>query len=228
MEPRANQATERPGGSQVRRNQMRLKTLVTISIYALLISGCGGKVRYPNYYALSIPPPPNAAMPVARQPATLAVRRFETPAYLRQGRIVYRENPNQIGFYEYHRWAADPGAVVTTAVVDSLRSSRLFTSVGPYYSDERPDYLLTGRLERLDEIDYASGVKVEARLSAELTNMRTGAVIWSGEASETSKVDRRKVDSVVAEMNTALQASVQRLLASMQEHVARAETAMRP
>jgi uncharacterized lipoprotein YmbA len=207
---------------------MTLKTVATTCICALLlISGCAGKVRYPNYYALSIPPAPQADPLGSRQPATLAVRRFETPAYLRQGRIVYRENPDQIGFYEYHRWASDPGASITTAVIDSLRSSHLFTSIAPYASDERPDYLLTGRLERLDEIDYGGGIRVEARLSAELTNLRTGAVVWTGSASETSKVDQRHVNSVVSEMSAALQASIQRLLASMQIQVSSAETAAR-
>ncbi len=206
---------------------MRLKTLVTTCTCALLLSGCAGKVRYPNYYALSIAPAAQADPPVSRQSATLAVRRFETPAYLRQGRIVYRESPDQIGFYEYHRWASDPGAAVTTALIDSLRSSHLFASVGPYASEQRPDYLLTGRLERLDEIDYGGGVKVEARLSAELTNLRTGAVVWTGDASQTSKVDQRNVSSVVSEMNAALQVSIQRLLKGMHEQVSSAEAAAR-
>ena len=206
---------------------MRLKTLVTTCTCALLLSGCAGKVRYPNYYALSIAPAAQVDPPVSRQSATLAVRRFETPAYLRQGRIVYRESPDQIGFYEYHRWASDPGAAVTTALIDSLRSSHLFASVGPYASEQRPDYLLTGRLERLDEIDYGGGVKVEARLSAELTNLRTGAVVWTGDASQTSKVDQRNVNSVVSEMNAALQVSIQRLLKGMHEQVSSAEAAAR-
>jgi uncharacterized lipoprotein YmbA len=197
---------------------MRLKSLAIANACAcmLLMAACAGKVRYPNYYSLSIPPAPMADPPAARQPATLAVRRFETPAYLRQGRIVYREAPDEIGFYEYHRWAADPGTAVTTAVIDSLRSSDLFSSVGPYASEQRPDYLLTGRVERLDEIDYGGRVRVEARLSAELTNMRTGAVVWTGSANQTSNVDTRNVNSVVSEMNTAVQGSIQRLLAGMQ------------
>ena len=208
---------------------MRLKFLAITNacICALLMTACAGKVRYPNYYALSIPPAPMADPPAARQSATLAVRRFETPAYLRQGRIVYREAPDEIGFYEYQRWAADPGTAVTTAVIDSLRSSHSFASVGPYASEQRPDYLLTGRLERLDEIDYGGGVKVEARLSAELTNLRTGAVVWTGDASQTSKVDQRSVNAVVTEMNAAVQESIQRLLASFQEQISSAEAATR-
>ena len=201
---------------------LRNSGIATATSLALLISGCVGKVRYPDYHTLSIAPAPPTDPPVSGQPA-LAVRRFETSAYLRQGRIVYRENPDQIGFYEYHRWASDPGLAVTTAVMDSLRAGHLFASVGPYASEQRPDYLLTGRLEQLDEIDYGGGVKVEARLSAELTDLRTGAIVWAGDASQASKVDQRNVNSVVAEMSAAVQTSVQRLTASMQERVSTTE-----
>ena len=69
---------------------MTTKTLASACTVILSMAGCGGKIRYPNYYTLEIPPPPRPAMSDARLPVTLAVRRFETPPYLRQGRIVYR------------------------------------------------------------------------------------------------------------------------------------------
>ena len=59
----------------------------------------------------------------------VAVQRFETPAYLRQGRIIYRQSPEQVGFYDYHRWASDPGQVVTTALIGSLRAAGVFSVV---------------------------------------------------------------------------------------------------
>src|ERR1700741_1890914 len=128
--------------------------VATACMLMLLISGCMGKVRYPTYYTLSIAPAMKPDPGAPHWKAAVAVRRFETPAYLRQGRIVYREAPDEIGFYEYHRWAAEPSTAVTTGVSDSPRAGHLFASVGPYASEQRPDYLLTGRLGRLDEIDY--------------------------------------------------------------------------
>jgi hypothetical protein len=103
----------------------------------------------------------------------------------------------------------------------------LFSFVAPYDGHDRPDYLLTGRLVKLDEIDYGGGVKVEAKLSAELTNLRTGAVVWTGDAAETAKVDNRDVSSVVTEMSHALQGSIDRLLQSMQQQVAEANVSAR-
>jgi ABC-type uncharacterized transport system auxiliary subunit len=193
----------------------------------LLISGCMGKVRYPTYYTLSTAPTIKPDPTTPRWKAAVAVRRFQTPAYLRQGRIVYRESPDQIGFYDFHRWAADPAVTVTTAFIDSLRSANTFTTVAPYDGHDRPDFLITGRLEKLDEIDYGSGVTVEARLSAVLTNLRTGAIVWSGDAAETSIVDKRDVNSVVAQMSRAVQGSINRLMDNMEQQIPGAEISAR-
>jgi ABC-type uncharacterized transport system auxiliary subunit len=183
------------------------------------MAGCGGKILYPQYYALDIPSAPRPAMGNARLQVTVAVRRFETPQYLRQGRVVYRQTATEIGFYEYHRWAADPAITVTAAVIDALRSSRLFSFVKPYDGQSQQDYLMSGRLERLEEIDSGGSVRVEAKVSAELVNLRTGHTVWTGDADESSGVETRNVSSVVAEMSHAVQKSIARLVTSLDQQL---------
>ncbi len=201
---------------------MSKNSLMSMSACAVLLltSGCGARVRYPSYYTLELPPAPPPAASAARLPATLAVRRFETPTYLRQGRIVYRQAPEEVGFYEYRRWAADPAETVTAAVIDSLRAARLFSFVKRYDGQNQQDYLLLGRLERLEEIDYGGGVRVAAKLSAELVNLRAGTTVWTGDAEETLPVDTRNVNSVVAAMSQAVQKSINRIVASLDQQLA--------
>ena len=208
---------------------MTTKTLVSTSAcaVALLMAGCGGKILYPNYYALEIPPAPSPACSDARLPATLAVRRFETPPYLRQGRIVYRQAPAEIGFYDYHRWAADPAATVTAAMIDSLRSSRLFSFVKPYDGQSRQDYLMSGRLERLEEIDYGGGVRVEAKLSAELVICEPAPPCGLAMRMRPLRVETRNVNSVVVEMSHAVQKSIDRLVASLDQQLVANQGEMR-
>ena len=208
---------------------MTAKTLGSMSACAMTLwmAGCGGKILYPQYYALDIPPAPSPAAADARLAATLAVRRFEALPYLRQGRIVYRPGPAEIGFYDYHRWAADPAATVTAAMIDSLRSSRLFSFVRPYDGQSQQDYLMSGRLERLEEIDSAGSVRVEARLSAELVDLRTGETVWTGDADETSGVETRNISSVVLEMTHAVQKSISRLVASLDQQLVAKSREMR-
>jgi uncharacterized lipoprotein YmbA len=189
-------------------------------VATLLIGGCGA-VRYPTYYALNVAPPPKPPADGGHRSVAVAVRQFETADYIRQGRIVYRATPEEIGFYDYHRWAADPGATITTAMIDALRSARLFSAVVPYDGQEKQECVLSGRLARLDEIDYGGGVRVETRLVAELVNRRTGQTLWTGEASETSNIETRTVASVVGAMSHAVQTSIDRLIASMDQRVPR-------
>jgi uncharacterized lipoprotein YmbA len=187
---------------------------------ALLMAACGS-ARYPTYYALHVAPEPKPVASDGRRIVTVAVRRFDTADYIRQGRIVYRETPQQVGFYDYHRWATDPGAAVTSAMIDALRSARVFASVAPYAGEEREEWLLRGRLARLDEIDYDGGVRVEATLVADLVNRQTGEMLWAGEASETSTIETSTMDAVVSAMSRAVATSIDRLIASMDQHAPR-------
>lgn len=200
---------------------MKMKALATMSIcvITLLMAGCGGKVLRPHYYALEIPPAPARASIDARIPGTLAVRRFDTPPYLRQGRIVYRTSPEEVGFYEYHRWVGDPAETITAAVIDSLRSSRLFTFVKRYDGQNQQDYLMVGRLERLEEIDYDGPIRVEAKISAELVNLQTARTEWTGDASGSLAIENSNVDSVVSAMNRTVQKSINQLVASLDQRL---------
>ena len=72
---------------------------------------------------------------------------------------------------------------------------------------------------KLEEIDYNGGVQVEARLSAELVNLRTGAVVWTGDAAETASVDTRDVNLVVAQMSPAIQKCLDRMVAGLAQQL---------
>jgi hypothetical protein len=98
--------------------------LVFVLASLLCLAGCA-RARYPSYYTLSLPPAPD---PIAEGVhAAIAVREFQSPSYLRQGPIVYRATPEQIGFYEYHRWATDPRMLLWTACAPAV-TTRLFHS----------------------------------------------------------------------------------------------------
>jgi uncharacterized lipoprotein YmbA len=177
----------------------------------IVLAGCGGAVKYPNYYALHIPPPPDPP-PQEGVRASLAVREFRSPAYLHQGAIVYKTSPEQIGFYNYHRWAADPREVVTNAVTDRLRASGSFTQVKLYDGRSDVDYVLSGRIEKLEEIDYEGGIKVEVAITAQMTNLTTGAAVWTNTVDEIGTVDQRDVLAVVSEMNRTMERAIEKLL----------------
>ena len=192
-----------------------MKKCITTILFAtavlMILSGCSGAVKYPNYYTLHVPPPPDP--PVAEGVhASLAVREFREPSYLRQGPIIYKTSPEQIGFYNYHRWAVDPREFVTNAVEDRLGASGNFARVKLYDGHSDIDFVLSGNLEKLEEIDYDGGVKVEVAISAQMVRLSTGATVWSNSVSEVGQVDKRDVPAVVAEMNRIMDRAIQKLL----------------
>jgi ABC-type uncharacterized transport system auxiliary subunit len=180
---------------------------------SVILGGCG-QVKYPTYYTLHLPAPPDPP-PGPQARASIAVREFRSPGYLHQGPVVYRPSPEEIGFYNYYRWAADPRQTVTTAIADRLRASGNFAEVTRYDGRSNVDYILSGRLEKLEEVDYEGGVKVEVELSAQMTNPRTGAIVWTSSASDTENVAQRNVPAVVSEMSFTMDRAIEKLLSSM-------------
>jgi ABC-type uncharacterized transport system auxiliary subunit len=203
----------------------RTVTTVVFSLAALVIlASCGGRVRYPNYYTLNLPAPPDPP-PAKNVHATVAIREFRAPAYLRQGAIVYKPSPEQISFYAYHRWAINPCEFVTNSVIERLRASGDFARVTPYDGRPGTEYVLSGRLERLEEIDYAGGVKVEVAISAQMTKLATGATVWTNAVSEVGDVNKRDVPAVVSEMNSTMERAIRKLLSPMPADAATGPTA---
>lgn len=185
-----------------------------VAVFATLLTGCMGKIKYPTYYTLNLapapdPPPRNGAL------ASIAVREFRAPAYLREGPIVYLTSPDEIGFYEYHRWAVDPRQAITHAMVENLRASGNFKLVKIYDGRNDVDYILTGSVEKLDEVDYEGGVQVEVALSAQVTDLHSGNTVWVNSAGEKAKVTGRKVSAIVAQMNSVTSRSIGELLQSL-------------
>jgi len=146
-------------------------------IGALAISACGSD-RYPAYYALQIEPSIQAPAS-ERGVGTLAIEELRCPDYLCEGRIVYRPAPAGVGFYQYHRWAVSPRVTIAQYLAERVRVRSLFLSVSSDEPRIATDFVLSGTLERLEEMDEARQVAPVCSISAQLVHTRTGALVWS-------------------------------------------------
>jgi len=189
----------------------RLAMIVVAVSAIVILAGCAGKVGRARYYTLNLPAPPDP--PIAENAhATVAIREFRAPAYLRQKAIVYKPSPEQIGFYAYHRWAVDPCDFVTDSIIDRLGATGTFSHVKRYDGQPDAEYVVSGRLEKLEEIDYDGGVKVEVAVSAQMTRLDTGTIVWSKAVSEVGVVNQHDVRAVVSEMSHTMERAIEKLL----------------
>jgi ABC-type uncharacterized transport system auxiliary subunit len=206
-------------------NSKQARAIIIVTVLVSL-AGCAGKVRYPSYYVLDVPARPSVNDRPQPILGSVAVREFSAPEFLREGPIAYRPSPEQLDFYNYHRWAEDPRRVVTAAVVREMQARGIFQSVVLFDGRGTPEGLVTGTLDHLEEVDQGSNVSIEVGLSARLTNLRTGEVLWQGASSNTAKLDQRSVPGEVAEMSREVGCVVENLISSMQDRLSASRLAL--
>jgi cholesterol transport system auxiliary component len=202
-----------------------MRSRFAAAMIALLVLGGCVLVKYPDYYTLNISSPVSASRGVAPISGTVAVKEFRATEYLREGPIVYRPEPERIAFYEYHHWAEDPRRTVTAAVVRDLQQT--FRSAELYDGHGDADFLLTGSLDRLEELDNGRSVSVDVGISAALRNLKTGDVVWSGRSYKTSAVEERSVPGVVAAMSRELSEAAEDMIASLRNELSRSAVSNR-
>ncbi len=190
---------------------------------SVLLSGCGG-VRYPARYMLNFPASARRVPPTRQDPlGPLEVRDFRCPAYLCDGRIVYRPSPEEVGYYEYHRWALSPRQAIARLMADALRAQSLFSTVSIHEPGIKAAYVLSGSIDRLEEVDDGRDVRALCTISAQLVEVRTGSIVWLQTASETISLEKRNMASLVSSLSAAARIAVDHLVESMTTAVASAK-----
>lgn len=169
-------------------------------LVAVLAAGCGG-VPKTSYYTLQLP-----AAPAPTDPKTnylLGVEHFRAPQVLRDDRIAYYVSPNQINFYQYHRWGSDPASLLSEFTVQWLESSGVFAQVKMLPARERVDYTLAGSVTSFEEFDSGGSVKARLGLTLSLVRMSDRKLAWSGEQRVETPLSEHGVEGVARALNAA-------------------------
>ena len=204
----------------------KLVTAVFSTGIVVILAGCGAKIHYPTYYVLNLPPPtphPSQSQPT---PGSAAVRQFSAPRFLRAGSIVYRQSPEQLGFYNYDRWATDPRSTVTSAFLQVIECRNIFQSVRLVDGSATSDYLITGTLDHLEEVDQGHRAFVNVSITARLMNIKTGDVVWSDVSSQSSNLKDHGMPALVAAMSQVTDQAITHLVSSMQERLSKQQASV--
>jgi cholesterol transport system auxiliary component len=138
-------------------------------VAAFLIAGLGGCGKPPmliNQYILDYPAP--VAGGKAKIPAALQVELFAVAQAFNTNAMVYQPQPFQSQSYNYSRWRANPGNLVTDYLIRDLRESGRFEAVFGPNSAAKSRFKLEGGVAEFQELDAPDGWQASLALTVTL------------------------------------------------------------
>ncbi len=144
------------------------KRLAGVALIALLVAGCSSAPPVPadHYYRISLEQAP-ARLVAPLLDGVLQVQRFDAGALLGNRPLVYESGakPHELQTYNYHYWVDAPAAMLQGQMVDYLRDAGVARQVVTPELRIHPDYRLSGRIKRLEQV---TGSRPRAVVALEL------------------------------------------------------------
>ncbi len=184
---------------------------------AFAVVCCG--VPRTNYFTVEMPQATKVAGAAIER--RIAVQRFSADRTLVDDRILYRNRPNEVSFYEYKRWASSPVDIATNYIIHRMKDSGDYLEVTPAKTARAPDLTLRGRLYHFEEVDRGKEVFASVAVELELTDNKTHASVWRGNAECTRPVATRDMGGVVTGISECLDETASKLLGSMRQEIGR-------
>jgi len=151
----------RPG-----RLTMRPWLLALLAAFLVVCLGCGKPPMLVNQYLLEYPAPVTGGK--TKIPAEVKVDLFSVAQAFNTNAMVYQPQPFQSQTYNYSRWRANPGNLVTDYLIRDLRESGLFQAVFGTDSSGKYRFKLEGGVAEFQEVDAADGWQASLALTVTL------------------------------------------------------------
>lgn len=148
---------------------------------AALASGCaGGPTPRTHYYRVFTEAPAARAVPYFD--GVLAVERLGASGLLQTRPILKSDAaaPTLISQYDYHSWTEAPPVMLQRQLTDYLRSANVARAVVTPEQRVEPDYVVSGRVRRLEHVNAPDGARVALEVELELSRHRDGELLWQG------------------------------------------------
>jgi ABC-type uncharacterized transport system auxiliary subunit len=198
------------------RRRWRASLTVGTAFLSFLSVGCGA-ARPAKYYQLTVSKETAADPPGDPLPITILMGPIMSSHLYREDHIVYSSSGEDMGTYEYQRWAEPPTEMIQDVLFRALRSSGRYRAVYAQRSSIRGDYLLHGHLYDFKEV---TGSPLSARFSLdlELRDTKTGTTVWTHIYNHDEPVSGKDVSAVVAALNRNVQRATNEFSASLGQY----------
>lgn len=196
----------------------RAVAVFVLAAFPVVLGGCGA-ARPSKYYQLTIPADTSAGQGAdpAPAPVTLLVGNLMASHLYREDRIVYSTAGEEMGTYEYQRWAEPPAEMIQGVLLRQLRASGRYRAVFTHRSDANGDFLLRGRLYDFKEVS-GNGMLARMTVEFEMRDLKNGATVWTHYYQHDEPVNGKNVPAVVAALNKNAQRAVKEVLEGLDQY----------
>lgn len=191
---------------------------LAIILFAAALTGCGA-ARPSKYYQLTVPGTEGVAQGADPVPATLLLAPLLASHLYREDRIVYSGSGEQMGTYEFQRWAEPPTEMIQEVLLRELRASGRYKAVYAGRSNATGDFMIRGRLYDFKEVSGSTMI-AKVTFELEMRDLKSGSTVWNHYYSHDEPVTGKDVPAVVAALDRNVQMALKEVLASLDQHFA--------
>jgi ABC-type uncharacterized transport system auxiliary subunit len=192
--------------------------IAAIVLMVGILGGCGS-TRPAKYYQLTVPADAGSVEKADAVPVRLQVGWLMTSHLYREDRIVYGNGPEQLGTYEFQRWAEPPTEMIQEILLRELRATGHYRAVQVRRSNIPGDFAIRGNLYDFKEVD-GNPTSTRVTLELQMRDLKTGATVWTHYYTHDEPASGKDVPAIVAALDKNVQRAVKEIVESLDQYFA--------
>jgi ABC-type uncharacterized transport system auxiliary subunit len=204
--------------SKFSRLSARIGCLAVFLLIAGCFTGCGA-ARPVKYYQLTVPTDAGDIEKPGAVPVRLVLGGLTTSHLYREDRIVYGNGPEQLGTYEFQRWAEPPAEMIQEVLLRQLRATGRYRAVHMRRSNVTGDFMIRGRLYDFKELE-GGGLATRVTMEFEMRDLKSGATVWNHYYTHDEPSGGKDVPSIVTALDKNVQRGVKEIVESLEQYFA--------
>ncbi|MFC1811847.1 ABC-type transport auxiliary lipoprotein family protein [Thermodesulfobacteriota bacterium] len=201
------------------------KIVFCLIIVIFVFGGCLGP-KHPDkkidYYTIEYAPP--KAKGFTPLPVIIRIGPFQVAPLYNSERIVFSEKPFQRDTYNYHRWRANPGDLVTYFLARDMKQSAIFQAVFAVESPLSHTHAIEGAVEDFYELDgkdsWEAVLGVSITLIAENEPDVTKRILFQKKYLEREACRQKNPRALAEAMSSAMARMSETIITDIHEHLA--------
>lgn len=196
----------------------RLGCLAALVLMVGSLTGCGA-ARPVKYYQLTVPTDAGDIEKPGAVSVRLVLGALVTSHLYREDRIVYGNGPEQLGTYEFQRWAEPPTEMIQEILLRELRATGHYSAVHMRRSNVTGDFAIRGRLYDFKELEGGS-LSTRVTMEFEMRDLKSGATVWNYYYTHDEPATGKDVPAIVAALDRNVQTGVKAVVGSLEQYFA--------